>query len=310
MTSVERLSRSQLGQLHEIGRGGQARVFRAPDLALDGEPRSLVFKQYKSKKISSNGLDRLIAMRLTLDDRERGLLDVLTNWPLRVVDEGQGRAAGVIIPLITDQFFQEIRSPTGNIKRVPRDGQTLTSARERLTALALPFAGLGDRYRFCRDLAFAVGFLHKRSVCVGDISFANAAFSFDLHPCVHLVDCDSFRFKGSAPVVPQLHTPDWIPPEGPKVQSERTDRYKLGLYFLRVLAPLPLAGQNRAPAWADRALDPRGRQMLRKALATDPAGRPTAREWYQHFEAALRTRPLATSPHRSRLPAPAVATAP
>ena len=217
--------------------------------------------------------------------------------------EDAGRAAGVIIPLIGDAFFAEMRTPRGTLVRRPRDGQYLSATQEKLGAVGLPFAGLGDRYRFCRDLAFAIGFLHKREVCLGDISFANVAYAFDLDPCVYLIDCDAFRLRGNAPIVPQLHTPDWIPPEGARVQSERTDLYKLGLFILRVLGPFPLAGQNLDPAWADRALDTKGRQLLRASLSTDPHARPRAREWYSHFSTVLGGGRLATSRHRSRMPA-------
>lgn len=304
MTSFERISPSRLGALHQIGRGGQGVVYRAPGLVLDGADGPLVYKQYLRKDIPIAGLDRMTALRLRLDEHEREVLDLIANWPLAAVEE-QGRCAGVIIPLIADAFFQDLRTPRGTSVRRPRDGQYLSATREKLAVVSVPFAGIGDRYRFCRDLAFAIGFLHKREVCIGDISFANVAYAFDLDPCVYLIDCDAFRLRGNAPVVPQLHTPDWLPPEGARVQSEGTDLYKLGLFILRVLAPRPLAGQNLDPSWADRALDPHGRALLRAALERDPRARPRAREWYVYFNGLLRARRLPISAHRSRMPAKA-----
>jgi serine/threonine protein kinase len=302
MTSMEPVTRARLGELQQIGKGGQGFVYLAPDLTLPGERGPLVFKEYRSRDVSGSGLERMTSLRLRLEDRDRQVLDLIANWPLRVVEDADGRTAGVILPLIPQPFFHEIHLPTGKRKRLPRDGQNLSASRERLDAISVPFAGIGDRYRFCRDLAFAVGFLHRRDVCIGDISFANASFAFDLDPCVYLVDCDAFRLKGNAPVVPQLHTPDWIPPEGSRVQSERTDLYKLGLFILRVLAPRPLGAQNRDPSWADRTLDPAGRQLLRRALGADPSARPAARDWYRHLNALLRARSLPTTRHRSRMP--------
>ena len=147
--------------------------------------------------------------------------------------------------------------------------------------------GWGDRYRFCRDLAFAIGFLHKRDVCIGDISFANIAYSLNVYPCVYLVDCDAFRLKGSAPVVPQLHTPDWVPPEGPKVQSVQTDLYKLGLFLLRALSPRALSAQNRDPVVGRRrARSARPLHAAKGALA-DSTSRTTAKEWYTYFHKML-----------------------
>jgi hypothetical protein len=301
VTSVERLQRSRLGSLDLIGKGGQARVYLAPELKVPGTSGPLVFKEYRRKTISINGLDGMTAFRLRLEGRDRSVLDAITNWPVRVV-EGSAGADGVVLPLIPPEFFHELHLPAGARKRRPRDGQYLAQPPERCQRVGVPVAGLGDRYRFCRDLAFAIGFLHRRDVCVGDISFANVSYSFDYYPCVYLVDCDGFRLRGHAAVVPQLHTPDWVPPEGARVQSTSTDLYKLGLYILRVLTPVPLSAQNRDPSWADGALEPRGRVLLRRALADDAARRTSAKEWYEHFDGVLKRRRLRTSTHRRRIP--------
>ncbi len=303
MTSLQRLRRGQLGQISQIGKGGQARVYLAAELEVPDEHGRFVFKEYKDKKIPIGGLDGIVAFRYRMADYDRAVLDVLTNWPLRVVEADDGGTDGVIIPLIPDDFFHEIRRPDGTRKRLPRDGQYLAQPEERCTRVGLTPVGLGDRYRLCRDLALAIGFLHRRDVCVGDISFNNVTYNLSVTPSVYLVDCDAFRLKGQAPVVPQLHTPDWIPPEGAKVQSARTDAYKLGLFILRVLAPRELSSQNRDPAWADQSLDPRGRYLLRKALASDPTrDRTTPKEWMVYFTDALKRNALATTRCTSRMP--------
>jgi hypothetical protein len=304
MSSVERLSRSGLGALNLIAGGGQARVYAAPSLLVGEEMGPFVFKEYRDKRISISGLDGMISFRQRLSEHDRAVLDVLANWPLRVVEGDRGGADGVILPLISPPFFHELRLPDGSRKRLPRDAQYLAQPPERCHRVGIRVAGLGDRYRFCRDLAFAVGFLHRRDVCIGDISFKNLAYAVDIHPSVYLVDCDAFRLKGSSPVVPQLHTPDWVPPEGSRVQSVDTDLYKLGLYVLRVLTPRALSGQNRDPCWADDALDPRGRYLLRKSLAAAGSAPPrtTAKEWVAYFDGALRRRTVATTPHRSHMP--------
>ncbi len=304
MTSVERLYRGSLGSLTQIGKGGQARVYLAEDLRLDDEAGPFVFKEYRHKAISITGLDRMTTFRQRLSEVDRAVLDIVTNWPLRVVEGENGGADGVIVQLIGDEFFHELHLPDGSLKRRPRDGQYLAQPPERCSRVGLPLVNLADRIRFCRDLAFGIGFLHRRDVCLGDISFANIAYSLDLYPSVYLVDCDAFRLKGQAPVVPQLHTPDWVPPEGARIQSYRTDLYKLGLFVLRVLAPRPLSAQNRDPSWADRALDPRGRYLLRKALSKDPSERTSAKSWYEHFDMLLKRTGLGAqaTPHRSRMP--------
>ena len=305
MSSLERLQRARLGRLDQFAQGGQGRVYHAPDLTLDDAPGPLVFKEYKDKRISINGLDRMASFRQRLSDYDLAALDVIANWPIRVVEGAAGEAAGVVLPLIQPEFFHELRRPNGSVSRRPRDGQYLAQPRERCDRVGIPLVGMGDRYRFCRDFAFAIGFMHKRDVCLGDISFGNVTYALDLQPCVYLVDCDAFRLRGQAPVVPQFHTPDWVPPEGSNVQSTRTDLYKLGLFVLRALTPRALSAQNRDPSWADRALDPRGRVLLRRALGPDDNdSRTSAKEWYTYFNDALRKRPFTTTPSRSRLPRP------
>ena len=302
MSSFERLQHSRIGTLALIGAGGQAKVYRAPEVVLADESRPLVYKEYKNKRISITGLDNAIAFRLRLSDHERMILDRIANWPLRVVEGAGGRAEGVILPLLEPEYFHEILMPKGKVLRAPRDGQYLAQPKERCDRYGVSLAGTGDRYRFCRDLAFAMGFLHKREICLGDISFSNAVYSLEHDPCAYLVDCDAARRTGTAPVVPQLHTPDWDPPEGTRVQTRATDRYKIGLFILRALSPRAVSGQNRDPAWADPLLGPRGRVLLRKALSRDPAERPEVKDWYVHFREVLRTQRLRTTPSQSRMP--------
>jgi hypothetical protein len=302
VTSFERISRSSVGALGLIAEGGQAKVYEATELRLSGESRPLAFKEYYDKTISISGLDRLATFRRRLSDRDRPILDVLANWPVCVVENEVGGADGLILPLIPPDFFYDLRLPDGSAKHVPRDAEFLLVPKERCDHVGVEFLGLGDRMRFCRDLALAVGFLHKREVCLGDISHRNLAFSPRADPCVYLVDCDAYRLRGQGPVVAQLHTPDWSPPEGTNVQAETTDRYKLGLFILRVLAPRLRGAQNRDPSWADRTLDAEGRRLLRKALAS--SDRTSAKDWYAYFKDVCASRPLSVTPHESRMPVP------
>jgi serine/threonine protein kinase len=304
VSSFERISRSSVGALELIGEGGQAKVYKATELQLSGESRQLAFKEYYDKSTSISGLDRLATFRRRLSDRDREILDILANWPVRVVENEAGVTDGLIVPLIPRDFFYDLQLPDGSTRRVPRDAEFLLVPKERCDRVGTEFLRLGDRMRFCRDLALAIGFLHKREVCLGDISQRNLAFNPKADPCVYLVDCDAYRLRGQAPVVAQLHTPDWNPPEGPRVQAETTDRYKLGLFILRVLSPGVRSAQNRDPAWADRTLDAWGRRLLRNALGRDPSARTSAREWYAYFNGVITTRPLMVTSYESRMPVP------
>ena len=60
--------------------------------------------------------------------------------------------------------------------------------------------------------------------------------------------------------------------------------YKLGLLFLRIVAPGEFGSTNRDPAWADRVLDSTGRSLLRAALGP-PGNRPKPKVWYRYWKA-------------------------
>ena len=303
MSSVERLQRSRLGCWTSSARAARRGSTARRNLTIAGEHGPLVFKEYREQAHLDQRARRHDDFRQRLSDHDRAVLDVLANWPLRVVEGDAGAAEGVVIPLIATSSSTSCAVPTARANGCPRDGQYLAQPKERCERVGIPLVGLGDRYRFCRDLAFAIGFLHKRDVCIGDISFANIAYSLKVHPCVYLVDCDAFRLKGTPRSCPQLHTPDWVPPEGPKVQSDQTDLYKLGLFILRALSPRALSGQNRDPSWADGVLDPRGRYLLRKALSRRTgAPRTSAKEWCTYFHKMLALPGIKTTAHTSRMP--------
>jgi hypothetical protein len=100
------------------------------------------------------------------------------------------------------------------------------------------------------------------------------------------------RTAGEMPAATQLHTPDWDPPErGPS--SVYSDRYKLGLFILRVLAAGNPSTRSGAPVSTSRdpeiirgVVDARGMRWLRSTLA-DPEGRTSAAEWTDYFTERL-----------------------
>lgn len=125
-------------------------------------------------------------------------------------------------------------------------------------------------------------------IIYGDVSSLNVIYRLVPEPGVFLIDCDAVRINSNGPVVPQLHSPDWDPPEclgGPyrNIQSKTTDRYKLGLFILRCLSPGIDSSQLRDPESAVGALDETGMDLLRRSLSTVPGNRPTATTWYKHF---------------------------
>lgn len=300
------VQRNRLGVVGpELGRGGQARVYAAPGLGLPDAPGPLVFKEYRTGSAPPHGLRGLVAVRNRLDPATRSRLDALTCWPLRVVEEA-GTVRGVVLPLIPPSFCQERVLPrTGRVRRDPREAQNLMVGRELARHVGMPWPTPAQRLVICRDLAAAVHLVHRLELVIGDINPRNALYRADGRPSVMLLDCDAVRKKGSMSVVAQLNAPDWEAPEGGSALTQGTDRYKLGLFVLRCLAPGRFASVDRDPARADRALDAEGRALLRAALGRTVEHRPTAQGWGRYFdrritEPAGQVSPVVAGGHRGR----------
>lgn len=278
------IARAGVGALGpELGRGGQARVLAAPELALPDAPGPLVFKEYKETSTPPHGLRALVAVRGRLDATVRTRLDALTCWPLRVVEDG-GVVVGVVLPLIPPSFVQtRILPGTNTHTGDAREVQNLLVDPDMTRRLGMPAPTTAERLVICRDFAAAVHLVHRLGLVVGDINPRNALYRVRERPTCMLLDCDSVRIKGSVSVVAQLNAPDWEPPEGGGALTQATDRYKLGLFVLRCLGPGRMSSVSRDPARADAALDEEGRALLRAALGT-AATRPTAQEWGRYLD--------------------------
>lgn len=303
---TDELDRAAVGRLGaQLGSGGQAVVYLAPDLSLPDVSGRLVFKQYKGNQVSPNGLRAIVGVRSKLDPAARARLDSMAAWPARVVRDG-GQVCGVIMPLIPDAFFQDRMLPTGRRSRDPREVQNLFVDPALAARLGMPNLSMGQRFGVCRDLAAALALLHRNGVVFGDVNAKNELFRESPEPTVMLVDCDAVRIRGSAAVVRQLSAPDWNPPEG-AVLTQATDVYKLGLFVLRVLCPGPQTSTTRDPRRAFGHLDDEGRRLLTAALGSVASARPPAASWRSYF--AKRVAPPASArvvaaAVTSRLPQP------
>lgn len=287
------IPRSRVGSLgRELGRGGQARVHAAPVLTLPDAPGPLVFKEYRERSVPPHGLRSLVAVRDRLDTAARARLDAFTCWPLRVVEEA-GVVRGVVLPLIPSSFIQDrVLLHSKAQHQDPREAQNLLVDPALARRVGMPVPTAEQRLAICRDLAAAVHLVHRLDLVIGDINPRNALFRIPGRPSIMLIDCDSIRIKGSVSVVAQLDAPDWDPPEGSRAGlSQVTDRYKLDLFILRCLTPGKMSSINRDPSRADQALDAEGRAMLRNALGSTPAHRPTAQDWGRYIDGRITTRP-------------------
>lgn len=287
--------RSRLGQLDFIAEGGFARLYATPQLTIPGLTGRLVYKEYKSHvQVMSHGLRSIVAVRARMEAEQRKALDRRAAWPVTVVEDGP-RVTGVLMPLIDDDFFQVLNLPSGKKEKKGREVQYLFVG-ELAERFGVPRASSAQRLILCRQFSYVLGLLHRANVVYGDISATNILYG--LEPLgLKLVDCDAVRVRGTASVFgKQAHTWGWEPPEAtdkirglpnnrqPWLQSVETDRYKLGLFILRTLAPGKEAAYERDPGRADSTLDRAGRAMLRLALEGRPKVRPTAQDWYAFFK--------------------------
>lgn len=271
----------------QLGQGGQARVFEAPDVQLADVAGPLVFKEYLSGRAPRVGPQRLVALRNSADPVRRAELDARSAWPVRVVVDA-GVVVGLLLPRIPDPFFHDRLLPSGTPVRHPREVQNLFIGPDLAQNLGLPVPSPEQRLALCRDFAATVAFLHDDlRVAFGDINARNAIFRLDAEPMVMFVDCDAARRFGDMAAVPQLNAPDWDPPEGGDVLSRSTDLYKLGLFVLRCLTPGHGSSVNRDPEAARHVLDAAGMDLLRSAVDGPPGQRPSATQWVRYLRRSL-----------------------
>jgi hypothetical protein len=285
----------QLGAIGTlIGKGGQGRVYLVPDVRLPDVPGPLVYKEYDPGQGPGQGLQPLVRFRGGLDPATRDRLDACTAWPVRVVEDDV-RVRGILMRLIPPSFMQTRTLPgTGARQTGPREVQNLMVPPARALLVGMPAADPKQRLLVCRDLAAALYLLHKHEFVYGDLNARNEVFRLGERPSVLLVDCDAVRKRGSAAVVAQLAAPDWDAPE--RWPTFFTDRYKFGLFVLRCLGSGDQVSTTRDPARADAALDPEGRQLLRRALTGPPTDRPDLREWGRYLDFRLTGRRSSATP--------------
>ncbi|MFI9386927.1 hypothetical protein [Kutzneria sp. NPDC052558] len=279
--SIERAHLGALGP--QLGRGAQAVVSELPSLTLPDAQGPLVYKEYRTPIGSSNDLRGIVTSRLALDPSRRAMLDAMTVWPLRVVEEN-GVTRGIVMRRVPNSFADRMLLPgTGRSTQSLREVQNLFIDPTRAKRLGRPVPDLTERLRICRDFAGVLSFLHTDlGVAFGDINPKNELYRLTDRPTVLFLDCDGVRRAGQVSGARQLNTPDWVPPANEPL-SQRTDQYKLGLFILRCLCPGDRASTRLDPAPAAAALDAVGRQMLVRALSDRPPERPTAWDWHVHL---------------------------
>jgi hypothetical protein len=258
----------------------------------------LVHKKYKRsvRPVSIFALESLVKMRNDLHPDQLKAIDKSFNWVLRVTTDDHSGASGVLLPRLDDSWFLDLRNSYGEVKHRPAEGQFLAADRDYFQKKELTYPTLDQRLALCFSLCRALGLLHRAEVVYGDLSLRNFLYRLTPSPSVILVDTDAMRPKGSTAAGGlQPHTPDWEPPEALHAkkrgeadkyaaQNYESDRYKLGLAVLRILAmDVPRAAEKRDPTLVRATLPPRLYSLLEQSLQGPPPDRPTAKTWVEEF---------------------------
>lgn len=301
-----RVKRDDLGQLKELASGGYGKVYDCPQYHLSSDPSPIVFKEFTVEVAQqARAAENAVIFRELLDPADRADLDRCTVWPLALVVDQAGSVVGLLMHRIGQEFFFD-STLTG--KKELRDLQWLIATPTQLAANGLPDFDETDRLALLAQLVYDVARLHKQNWVYGDLSQGNAAFAAN-PPRMILLDCDGAADLRD-PRRKQAHTPNWKPPECEQldVQDKATDVYKLGLAILRSLSTGKGAGSTRDPGRVKGKLDAAGEALVARAVAKDPASRPTAKELYAYLRRVVvaRTTPPAvigarlTTPMRVR----------
>jgi DNA-binding helix-hairpin-helix protein with protein kinase domain len=270
----------------EVGRGGQSIVYAVPGARISGLRFSLAYKRFRTPSPAAGGLRALVVKREVQPPHIRAVLDETTIWPLRIVEQ-EGLATGVLMRLIPSMFTHSVISPSGRqLPKRNREVQFLMVPDRRAAQLRIPIASLEERLAVCLEFSRAIALLHGIGVVVGDINARNALYTLRGTVKVLLIDCDGYRIVSTIAPRPQLESPDWDVPERGTL-SLATDRYKLGLFVLRVLTPGERTSVSRDPELVHGVLGTRGIRLLRNALSTVSDARPPAEEWVEHLAALL-----------------------
>jgi serine/threonine protein kinase len=290
---AQRISRTQIGDLDRLAQGGQGVVYKAASVSTTFA-KSMVYKEYKPGTLAALDVAALEAMPEFLESlpyRDGAKLISLASWPCALVEAGND-IAGFVMPSIPDEFFIEFWTSRGPSEVAAEFQHLLNDAH----VLALRFRGgvISDRQRFelLKQVASALSFFHGRGICVGDISPKNLLFSLKPRPAVYFIDCDAMRVDGVS-LADQVETPGWEVPGGEEKATVYSDRYKLGLLSLRLLAGMQ---DGRDPALLPSVTPAALRDVITRTLLAEPDKRPSLQDWGAALDEAMKKTPPTPPP--------------
>ena len=303
--AVVRLADLRVGAV--LAEGGEGLVHQLPR-----QPH-LVYKSYRNPADRSH-LERLVAWpdRLTAPGAA-ATVRAASAWPCSVVTDDRDEALGLLMPRAPRRFA--VRH---------RDGHSRLASLSYLTAdpehravaygLSLPGPVSPERVGLVYALAQLLSAFESEDPAVGhgDLSTKNVLWSLQRGPEVFVLDCDnSERFAADgSPADPSTRrramTPNWDDPAVPRGHNpgRLTDRYSLGLIFLRIVgaANFPVQARQRggdaveirfpvpAGSGADVLLDataPVWRLCAASLSLRSAESRPAAVAWLRPLEELL-----------------------
>ena len=322
--STVALSSLQLGEL--LAEGGEGRVY---DVAAGPGPAEgrLVYKQLRRPRPLA-ALSCLISFPSQLGAggaAGAGLaarVRASSAWPrAAVVGDDPSLALGVLLPRAPAEFWLHHRDGAIHLATL----SYLAGDPDRIAVAygaSMPAPGAAARvavvYALCRLLSAWQGGPGPQ-VVHGDLSAKNVLWSLSPVPAVYVLDCDGAVVApgpvgASADVASgpggasgdggtRVTTPNWEDPAaaGGDEPAARSDRYALGLAFLRVVgaAHFPVQGSQRAGDHVDVDLElPRSWRRLpdmpalwrlceRSLSLLGHDRRPAPQEWAEALEAVL-----------------------
>ncbi len=281
-----------------IASGAVGDVHRLTKFSLPGCP-PLAYKEIKPvggpvtaavRAQALAGIVKAVAFRAGLSPADRDDLDEYTTWPVDVVEDG-GQPCGMVMSLIPPDFFTQTKPQNGPPGNLVMELQWLSAKDSLVRRLGIDRSGFQDlptRIALVAQLIYAVGRLHRHGIVYGDLSLKNAAVA--LNPVrVKLLDCDATA-SVTDPQRKQMHSPSFNPPEmstGTQLQDDITDVYKLGLCVIRCLSQGSGVTQAKDPAILTGKLDQQAIDVVARAVGSDRARRPSARELFDCLERNL-----------------------
>lgn len=302
-----------LGARVLIGSGAATEVHRLEAFTVPGHQGGVAVVSIRDRDAThwdSAALSRLVALRWGLDARERALLDGLAAWPLAVVEGDEGDVVGCLVPLAAHPFYY-LPAEEKNPGKVPQQAKWLVVAPKR--ARRAGAASVGERDVVARSTVLArvcllLDLLHRHGVVYGDLSDRSVLFGVGEVAEAFVVGCEGAAVGTTSDELPgvQRNSTGWAAPEtfdiedadaaktdptmsrASSVQTVETDRYKLALLILRVLAPSGDGLERSRDAGRIRSvLDETGQQLMRDALEGAPDARPTAADWYRYLRGVI-----------------------